>query len=159
MARISFNRTSQSYVAEDAFLSRDLACGFADGLCTDASMDSGNDIRFMGSHKTLGLSVVDFRRTFPPGDPHDAPIAMDGPTQVIVAIGSAANRMMAGGGGSVRHGGRRRGPGGPRGGANSMGLNLELENTTIDFSSEEVGLFVPKHFFTSELILHYTTIP
>ncbi len=38
--------------------------------------------RFMGSHKALGLSVVDFRRTFPPGDAHDAPIALDGPTQV-----------------------------------------------------------------------------
>ncbi len=39
--------------------------------------------RFMGSHKALGLSVVDFRRTFPPGDAHDAPIALDGPTQVM----------------------------------------------------------------------------
>ncbi len=43
--------------------------------------------RFMGSHKALGLSVVDFRRTFPPGDAHDAPIALDGPTQVMMQTG------------------------------------------------------------------------
>ncbi len=36
----------------------------------------------MGSLKSHGLSVIDFRRLFPPGDMHDAPIAMDGPTQV-----------------------------------------------------------------------------
>ena len=36
----------------------------------------------MGSMKNHGLSVVDFRRSIIPSDEHDAPIPLEGPTQV-----------------------------------------------------------------------------
>ena len=66
---------------------------------------------------------------------HDAPISMDGPTQVIVAIGSLADeadRRMRGPYGGLR--GRNSGVTGFGGGVG--GLNMEMENTTIDFSLE-----------------------
>ena len=102
--KIFYNETENRYSVEDAFLSKRVFCDFSDGLCADASRASGQHVRYMGGMKTHGLAIIDFQRPFTPGDMHDAPIAMNGPTQVIVAIGSF-----------------------------SQTRNLELENTTVDF--------------------------
>lgn len=42
-----------------------------------------SQVTFMGSMQNHGLSVVDFRRSILPKDKHDAPITLDGPTQVL----------------------------------------------------------------------------
>ena len=39
-------------------------------------------VTYMGSMKNHGLSVIDFRRSMIPSDEHDAPIPLEGPTQV-----------------------------------------------------------------------------
>ena len=75
----------------------------------------------MGSLQQTGLWTVDFRRSILPKDAHDAPIAIDEPTQVIVAIGS--NR--------------------PRGIGSYQPQLLETENTTINFSSDETEVNCP----------------
>ena len=78
-----YNESVGRYVTQDSYLSS--ACDFSRGLCIDAAAagsSSGGGVRFMGSLKTLGFSVIDFRRSFVPSDQHDAPIALDGPTQV-----------------------------------------------------------------------------
>ena len=80
-----YNESTGRYVTQDSYLSS--ACDFSRGLCVDASTASstssgGGGVRYMGSLKTLGFSVIDFRRSFVPSDQHDAPIALDGPTQV-----------------------------------------------------------------------------
>ena len=81
-----YNESVGRYVTQDSYLSS--ACDFSRGLCIDASTaatsssNNGGGVRYMGSLKTLGFSVIDFRRSFVPSDQHDAPIALDGPTQV-----------------------------------------------------------------------------
>ena len=77
-----YNESVGRYVTQDSYLSS--ACDFSRGLCIDASTaaSSSSGVRYMGSLKTLGFSVIDFRRSFLPSDQHDAPISLDGPTQV-----------------------------------------------------------------------------
>jgi hypothetical protein len=40
----------------------------------------------MGSMKNHGLSVIDFKRSIIPSDEHDAPIPLEGPTQVSANV-------------------------------------------------------------------------
>ena len=85
-----YNESVGRYVTQDSYLSS--ACDFSRGLCIDASAAGSSSgggsggVRYMGSLKTLGFSVIDFRRSFVPSDQHDAPIALDGPTQVSSLI-------------------------------------------------------------------------
>lgn len=117
IVKIFYNATANRYVTEDSFLAKQLLCDFSNGLCADTNHQAQDNIRYMGSVKNHGLSIIDFRRSIIPGDMYDAPISLDGPTQVIVAIGSlhATNSPF----------GRNR------------NLNMEMENTTIDFSGDE----------------------
>ena len=39
-------------------------------------------VTFMGSHKNVGLTIIDFKRSIMPHDSADAPIPMEGPCQV-----------------------------------------------------------------------------
>ena len=85
VVKMFYNESVGRYVTQDSYLSN--ACDFSRGLCIDASTatattSSGSGVRYMGSLKTLSFSVIDFRRSFVPSDQHDAPIALDGPTQV-----------------------------------------------------------------------------
>ena len=86
VVKMFYNESVGRYVTQDSYLSN--ACDFSRGLCIDASSatattSSGSGgVRYMGSLKTLSFSVIDFRRSFVPSDQHDAPIALDGPTQV-----------------------------------------------------------------------------
>ena len=83
VVKMFYNESVGRYVTQDSYLSS--TCDFSRGLCIDATSTgstSSGGVRYMGSLKTLGFSVIDFRRSFVPSDQHDAPIALDGPTQV-----------------------------------------------------------------------------
>ncbi len=41
-------------------------------------------VTFMGSHKNVGLTIIDFKRSIMPHDSADAPIPMEGPCQVRI---------------------------------------------------------------------------
>ena len=89
VVKMFYNASVGRYVTQDSYLSN--ACDFSRGLCIDAASvstsshlgeGSGGGVQFMGSLKTRSVSIIDFRRSFLPSDQHDAPIALDGPTQV-----------------------------------------------------------------------------
>ncbi len=83
LVKVFFNESVNRYVTEDTFLAKQLLCDFSYGLCPDAShIGSSDDVRYLGSVKQHGLAVIDFRRSILPADMHDAPISLDGPTQV-----------------------------------------------------------------------------
>ena len=82
VVKIFYNATANRYITEDAFLAKQLICDFSDGLCSDTSQSSQDDIKYMGSMKQPGLSVIDFKRLYVPADMYDAPISMEGETQV-----------------------------------------------------------------------------
>ena len=44
--------------------------------------DMKDHVTFMGSHKNVGLTIIDFKRSIMPHDSADAPIPMEGPCQV-----------------------------------------------------------------------------
>merc|ERR1711935_300904 len=114
--RIFYNKTSNQFDTEDAFLSKELNCDFVTGgLCADSKHDMKDHVTFMGSHKNVGLTIIDFKRSIMPHDSADAPIPMEGPCQVIVAIGRIRSLT--------------------EGYSVNTPLTLETENTTIDFSS------------------------
>merc|ERR1719266_553904 len=117
--RIFYNQTSNQFDVEDAFMSKERNCDFVTGgLCADEKHDFKDHVIFMGSHKNVGLTVIDFKRSIMPHDSMDAPIPMEGPSQVIVAIGRVRS---ANEGYSV-----------------NTPLTLETENVTIDFSSTNI---------------------
>ena len=60
--KIFYNESASRYMTEDHFLARSLLCDFSNGLCPDTSHMSQDNIRYMGSLKHHGLSIVDFRR-------------------------------------------------------------------------------------------------
>eukprot|EP00095_Tigriopus_kingsejongensis_P006476 maker-scaffold598_size127767-snap-gene-0.16 protein:Tk06476 transcript:maker-scaffold598_size127767-snap-gene-0.16-mRNA-1 annotation:"conserved hypothetical protein" len=117
IVKIFFNDSANRFVTEDSFLAKQLLCDFSNGLCADTAHQSQDNIRYMGSIKNHGLSIIDFRRSIIPGDMYDAPISLDGPTQVIVAIGSLHGANSAFG--------------------MNRNMNMEMENTTINFSQDE----------------------
>ncbi len=154
VVKIFYDPNEGRYVTQDAFVGsrrRNGAgggggrCSFSGGLCLDVERRPGSrdNVDYMGSLKNLGLSVIDFKRSFVPSDQHDAPISLDGPTQVIVAIGSlrpslrgrqtSSSSPSGYGYGSSNSGSSRRGGGS----GNSDAHNMEMENTTIDFSSAD----------------------
>ncbi len=82
--KIFMNETSSQYVTQDAFLSKRLNCDFnTGGLCADVQHKYQDHVNFMGAMKNHGLAVVDFERSIMPHDNADAPIPMEGPTQVF----------------------------------------------------------------------------
>ena len=89
---IAFSLLSRSrYMTQDQFASKTLNCDFHNGLCPDTRFGGArDDVEYMGSVKNHGLSVIDFKKSIMPTDMYDAPVAMDGPTQVLVGIGSLA---------------------------------------------------------------------
>ena len=138
VVKIYYNETAKHYITQDSFLSKQLFCDFSDGLCADVAQSSGDNVEYMGSAMNPGLSIIDFKRMFPPNDMHDAPISMDGPTHIIVAIGSMQLRNSYFG---QRHRQQQQQQRQyvPHGypttlSPYSQSLNLESENTTIDFS-------------------------
>jgi hypothetical protein len=83
VVKIYFDPVLGRYVTADSFLAKQDVCDFRSGLCADEERRQGRDnVDYMGSLKNLGLSVIDFRRSFVPADQFDAPISLDGPTQV-----------------------------------------------------------------------------
>lgn len=86
IVKIFYNATANRYVTEDSFLAKQLLCDFSNGLCADTNHQAQDNIRYMGSVKNHGLSIIDFRRSIIPGDMYDAPISLDGPTQVSLFL-------------------------------------------------------------------------
>ena len=130
MTKIYFNETAERYITQDSFTSNERMCDFQN-LCPDEAFPGKDNIIYMGGIKQHGLSIIDFKRLFLPGDMYDAPISMDGPTQVIVAIGSMGRSGSSSSGGSGAGFQYSSFPSG------SLSSSLELENTTIDFSLDE----------------------
>ena len=102
VVKMFYNASVGRYVTQDSYLSN--ACDFSRGLCIDAASASTSSrlgeegsggVQFMGSLKTRSVSIIDFRRSFLPSDQHDAPIALDGPTQVCACARQINNPLLS----------------------------------------------------------------
>ena len=89
VVKLFFNSTLNRYITQDQFIAKKMNCDWANGICRDVGHGQARDyIEYMGRLKNHGLSIIDFKKSIIPVDLYDAPISMDGPTQILVAIGS-----------------------------------------------------------------------
>lgn len=87
-----YDRTKNSFHAEDYYLSATMECDGKNGVCPDERLGGRNDAVLVTGSRRNGVTSVVYRRPVQTNEAiNDQPVPVDGDALVIAAIGPLAN--------------------------------------------------------------------
>lgn len=88
VAVVYYNRTRNSFHAEDYYLSATMDCDGKNGVCPDERLGGRNDALLVTGTRRNGVTCVVYRRPVQTNEAtNDQPVPVDEPALVVAAVG------------------------------------------------------------------------